>query len=218
MTDDEYILRPAEPGDVRFVVKSWLDSYRSSKSNGFLVNTPFSLPCSCGLAHHYDYATVMKATIERLIHQPDVHIIVATDPFALPPNDLFGFIVHEKDPQIAVYPPPHYHRVLETSPLSLVHYIFVKKTFRGFGIARALFRAAGVDPLEPFLYTCSTPLSVEIEKARKIPRAKWEPSCARFEKETGQVHEASGHPPSVQRASASPAALERPRRDHEQRR
>lgn len=206
-----YQLRDMRPDDRRFVIKSWIDSYRSSKSAGILMNQPFEVG---GVA--YDFEAVMNATIGRLLDAEGVHVIVASNPLVLPPKDVHGFLVYEVAPQVTTYRYPSYERVRTSSALPLVHYCFMKKIYRGFGIARALFRAAQINPDEPFLYTCSTGISEQIKKANKIPRAQWEPSCARYVKETSQVHDQASQAPALP-GGASPASEQRIRRSHERR-
>lgn len=206
-----YQLRDMRPDDRRFVIKSWIDSYKSSKSAGILMNQPFEVG---GVA--YDFEAVMGATIGRLLDVEGVHVLVASNPLVLPPKDVHGFLVYELRPQITSYRPPSYVRERHSSPLPLIHYVFMKKIYRGFGIARALLRAAGIKPDEPFLYSCSTAISEQIKKANKIPRAQWEPSCARYLKETSQVHDQASEAPSVP-DRAQPASEQRLRWRHERR-
>jgi len=204
-----YQLRDMRQDDRRFVIKSWIDSYKASKSAGMLMNQPFQVG-----GVDLDFEAVMTATIGRLIDAPDVHVLVASNPLVLPPKDVHGFLVYELRPQITSYRPPLYVRERQASPLPLVHYVFMKKIYRGFGIARALLRAAGIKPDEPFLYTCSTAISEQIKKANKIPRAHWEPSCARYVKETSTVHDQESEAPAVP-DRAQPAAQQRIRGSHE---
>lgn len=206
-----YQLRDMRQDDRRFVIKSWIDSYKSSKSAGMLMNQPFEVG-----GVYLDFEAVMTATIGRLLDAPDVHVLVASNPLVLPPKDVHGFLVYELRPQITLYRYPSYVRERQSSPLPLVHYVFLKKIYRGFGIARALFRAAGIKPDEPFLYTCSTAISEQVKKANKIPRALWEPSCARYVKETSTVHDQESEAPPVPER-AGPAAEQRFRRSHERR-
>jgi hypothetical protein len=64
-----------------------------------------------------------------------------------------------------------------------VHFVFVKSHVRGHGVARALFKVAGIDAQQPFLYTCKTSNVSKLEKAGVMPRARWFPLSARFPKE-----------------------------------
>lgn len=206
-----YQIRDMRQDDRRFVIKSWIDSYKQSKSAGILMNQPFEVG---GVA--FDFEAVMGATIGRLLDVEGVHVLVASNPLVLPPKDVHGFLVYEESPQITLYKYPSYERVRTRSKLPLVHYVFMKKIYRGFGIAKSLFRAAGIKADEPFLYTCSTAISEQIKKANKIPRAQWEPSCARYAKETVQSNDQESEAPSVpDRASAT--AEQHLRRSHERR-
>lgn len=206
-----YQLRDMRQDDRRFVIKSWIDSYKSSKSAGILMSEPFEVG-----GVFFDFEAVMTATLGRLLDAPDVHVLVASNPLVLPPKDIHGFLVYELRPQITSYRPPTYTRERHPSPLPLVHYVFLKKIYRGFGIARALFRAAGINPEQPFLYTCSTAISEQIKKAQKIPRAQWEPSCARYVKETSSVHDQTSEVPAL-REGARSAPVEYVRRRDERR-
>lgn len=201
-----YEVRRADLGDLRFVVKSWLDSYRPSHSAGMLSNTPVITHCRCGAEIDVSFASVMPPTVLHLLARKNVTTYVAADDTMMPPNNLLGFLVVERNPQVPAYKPPLFKLELRTSPHPLVHYVLVKKTFRGWGVARALFKAAGVDPAAEFLYTCTTPISESIRKARKVPRAIWEPSCARFTHETSTVHdqERTGTAVQLSRADATP--------------
>jgi hypothetical protein len=72
---------------------------------------------------------------------------------------------------------------------ALVYYVFAKEHYRrggggriwrGPGLGRQLFAAAGVDPGQPFNFVCSTPICRMLE--RKIPMARWRPLLGRFPK------------------------------------
>ena len=102
----DFVCRAARPNDLRFVVKTWIDSYRGSKTSGILSLSPFELKCECGAPIHYDFEAVMTATIARILNNPDVQVIVAANPRAPENVDLHGYIVVEKDPQVPVYRPP----------------------------------------------------------------------------------------------------------------
>lgn len=169
------------------MVKTWLDSYRASKSAGLLSLSPFELKCECGAPVHYDYSTVMEATVRRILERPGCKVIVASNPREQPPNDLHGYLVYERDVQVPVYRPPRYQLELEDTTSPLVHYILVKKIYRGFHIARDLLASAGIDPQAHFLYTCSTAISEQIKVKKREKgqwHAEWAPLCVRFTKET----------------------------------
>ncbi len=151
--------RTAELEDQRFIVDSWVGSYRDA--------------FTAGIIQVEDWYAVMIPTVEKILAKPEVRTAVAyvsgvTDRVA----DLVGFIV--ADPS-------------DTPPL--VYYVFTKEHYRragkgrlwgGPGIARSLFAAAGIDPARPFNYVCSTPMCRTLE--RKIPLARWQPLLGRFPK------------------------------------
>lgn len=197
----DYVIRYARTEhDFRYVIKSWLDTYRASKSSGLLSLTPHVEHCpTCNEEIDFGYVRVMGMLIERILRRPDVDVLVASNPREKPPLDLHGFIVVERNVQVPVYRPPLYKPEIEPTDAPLVHYVAVKKIYRRHGIAKALFKAAKIDPRAEYLYTCHTPGSVELERAGKMPRAKWNPLCARFEKKgTSQIHDEERHPPPVQ--------------------
>jgi hypothetical protein len=216
----DYIIRPAKGDqDFHFITKTWLESYRSSKSNGLLSIDPLTLHCpTCNEPLGYDYKTVMNIVVRRILARPGVTVLVAANPREKPPIDLHGWIAVEEKANVPVYRPPRYELEVHTSEVPLVHYVYVKKAYRGFGLARSLFAKAGVDPTQHFLYTCSTSLSVQVEKAFKIPRAEWMPACVRFTKETSQIHDASDPAAPVQQPGAHPDPRQQPGRNLQERR
>lgn len=204
----DYIVRPASEQDLRFIVKTWLDSYRSSHSSGLLSLSPHIEKCpTCSEPLDYGYTAVMGRVVVRILNRPGTKAFVASNPREQPPNDLHGWIVVEEGANIPSYKPPRYKLEVKVSPDPLVHYCYVKKLYRELGVAKKLFAAAGVDPRQRFLYTCHTALSVAVEKAGKIPRAEWAPLSARFTKETSQIHD----------QEREQAALQQPRADADSR-
>lgn len=203
----DYIVRQAVDGDLRFVMKSWIDTYRSADAAGMLSISPLQVPCKgCGALQGYDYATVMAWTITKLLQRPGLKVLVAANPRARPPNDLHGFIVYEMLANVPTYRPPLYELVIRVSSDPLVHYVVVKKIYRKLGIGRALFKAAGIDPSRPFLHTCHTPALSALQREGKVPGAIWAPASARFEKETSQIHDSNGSATPIQQPRTFPAA------------
>lgn len=151
--------RPANlssDADLHFVVDSWAASYRDANT--------------AGMIQVGDWYNVMIPQIEKALGRPDVRTIIACA--ASDPLQFYGFITVDT----------------EERP-SLVYYVFTKVPYRragngrlwtGPGIARGLFRAAGIDPAQPFYFVCSTPMVRTLE--RKIPTAKWRPLYGRFPK------------------------------------
>lgn len=203
----DYVLREAVASDKVYVLRAWSDSYRPSHSSGLLSLSALHGTCeNCGHSVPYDYAAVMKVTLANILARDGLRIWVAKNPRAAPPNDVHGFIVVEKDANIPKYEPPDYTLRIEHSLDPLVHFIYVKKLYRNLGMARALFKAADVDPRGRFLYSCTTASSVSCDRAGKIPLGVWAPMSARFSKETSKIHDQE-HPRSAIRPSgAAPAA------------
>lgn len=149
--------RTATPADRQFVVSSWSSSYKASNSAGMIASE--------------DWADVMHLQISKLLLRRDVRTVVAYEPSA--PSFLYGFIAGDA-----------------TAPVPVVFYVYVKEPYRkagwrdgvrvGDGHARGLLAALGIDPREPFLYACRTPVVTRLTD--KIPRARWEPNAARYPK------------------------------------
>jgi GNAT superfamily N-acetyltransferase len=79
------------------------------------------------------------------------------------------------------YEPPRVDAGLQMP--AYVLYAYVAQPYRKQGDARALFEAAGIDPLSAFAYACRTKASWMLRK--KVPHAVYDPMRARFaQKET----------------------------------
>lgn len=150
-------IREADASDRRFVISSWLDSFRNSYNAGLI-----------GMS---DWWAVMHPQIEKVLDRAGVRTLVAyetreKDRVA----DLYGFITFDS-----------------TVKPTMVFYVYVKAPYRragyrngkrvGDGHARILFAAAGIDPLSPFDYACKTQDVAAL--STKIPRARWQPLLAR---------------------------------------
>lgn len=159
--------RPADgPDDFRFVVETWLDSYRDAHA--------------AGLIQWDDWRAVVRPQLIKVLARRGVETFVAAWEGEEPGlADLAGWVSVERGYQVPVTRSSgrRHQRELVTSPDPLVHYVYVKAGYRRSGIARGLFRAAGVDPLAPFRYTCKTGIVTEL--AAKVPLARWSPLIAR---------------------------------------
>lgn len=109
----ECLVRPYEPGDLNFILKCWLKSYRENLSR----------------CPDYIYYPFMQKLILRLIQAPDTRVAICCD--ADMPEFIMGFCVAEPlrtaDPR---------------EPLN-VHFAFTKLTYRRNGILRYLLREYG---------------------------------------------------------------------------
>ena len=174
--------RLAEDRDMALVVDSWVDSYRTAHAAGMI---PMPM-----------YKESQRANVRWVLARPGVEVWVAYHPGESPESraDLYGWIAVERG-----YSVPRAIRqrvggelrwVEELRPCTdpLVHYVFVKESYREHGIAAGLFRAARVDRTKPFLFTCKT--GVLNERLRRDgptllerhPLARWSPLIARYPK------------------------------------
>lgn len=142
--------RLAEVDDWRFIVESFLSSYRNAHT--------------AGLVQIEDWHDVMEPQIRKLLARDGVLVHVAHHPGEQDHiADLYGWIAVE-----------HGH------PGPMVLYCYVKHHYRQRGIARGLFRTAGIDPRKPFFICAKTAASARL--ASKTPGAKWDPLRARYPK------------------------------------
>lgn len=112
-----------------------------------------------GLIWHADWASIMHPQITRMFEVHELRAILAYE--RDDPDFLYGFIVGDTSEVVPV-----------------IYYVFVKRPYRRSGIARALFRALGVDPTKYFVYTCETS-----DAAPFARHARFNPLEARFPKE-----------------------------------
>lgn len=117
-----------------------------------------------GLIASEDWAAIMHAQLGKLLDRPGTRTLVAGEPDGF----LYGFIAGDT-----------------TRRLPIVYYVYVKDPFRELGYARGLFAALGVDPEQPFIYTCRTAIVSRIADklpggANKIPHATFAPAAARY--------------------------------------
>lgn len=142
--------------DHNFIVDSWVSSYQFAHTAGIIATDR--------------WFPVMIPEVERLLARPGSRTIVAyktDEPDRL--ADLQGFITVDTDD--------------ETWGVPIVHYVFVKESYRKAGRARGLFAAAGIDPRMPFIHTAKTGAVASLFKARKIPCARYNNLVAMFSKD-----------------------------------
>lgn len=156
--------RKMEPGDRRFVLDSWATSYRLSYQAG-----PIAVE---------DWFTVINPQLSKVLDRPGVTTTVAYDPDADAAVELDGFITAD----LTGFQQADGSGRLRWHDQPYVFYCFVKKDYRRRGIARALFRAAGIDLSKPFTFYCKTPVLSQLE--RQIQMGRFNPLPGRFPKET----------------------------------
>lgn len=153
------IIRPMRPDHRAFVVSSWASSYKSAHTAGIISSE--------------DWPDVMHAQLAKLLDRETTTTLVAFDD-----QYVYGFVSGDV-----------------SGDLPIVHYVYVKHPFRsqrsrrpdgsegpreGPRIARSLFRALGVDPLSPFLFSCRTSIASTLRDLGKIPRGRFTPEAARY--------------------------------------
>lgn len=174
--------RPATKSDLRLVVDSWVSSYRTAHAAGMIAMD--------------DWREVMCAQVQKVLDRPGVEVLVAYKPGESPPLDVYGWLALEREYRISATVRERSRwgrRRMVQGRCPLVHYVYVLDAFREKGVARGLFRKAGVDPAKEFLYSCKTGFVSKL--LPKIPLAKWRPLIARYPKkaETNDKTE-STHP------------------------
>jgi len=165
--------RRSVDADRPLVVGFWIESYRTAHA--------------AGLIPMHQYHDVYREAVTWVLERPGVETWVAFKPGEEAGFDLYGWIAVERDVMV----PKRVRRRVEgrmqwveelvQAECPLVHYVFVKESFRRRGIGRGLFVAAGVDLRTRFLFTCKTALSSELEQ-RLAPEAAWRPLVARYPK------------------------------------
>lgn len=124
---------------------------------------------AAGLISMDTWSVVMWPQLERILDRPGVEIHVACEDSAPPGADIYGFLVCDR-----------------TKAPPVVHYIYCKAPYRRCGIATGLCRATGLDLAAPFVYVCRTALVSRLR--HKIPRARFDPLCARVAPEPHHAH------------------------------
>lgn len=162
--------RRATAKDLEFVLDSWSRSYRMSHTAG-------PIPVSM-------YQEVYGRVLGELITRLGVEVTVAVFPAEAPPMDVAGWVCVEHDAvaPVRVYEGGRWSERLEPLSQPLVHYINVKRDFRGHGVARALLHHVGVNVTRPFYYDFQTALVTKIR--RRIPgwAGTFDPRLSRFPK------------------------------------
>ena len=139
---------------------------RGSEDRRFIVSTwssSYKKSHSAGVIHTDDWATMMHPQFERHLDRLDARAVIVYE--KSDPGFYYGWIAGDTS---------------ESTPV--VFYVYCKEAYRRTGIARALFKAFGVDPAGYFVYVCGTPDAIQLQ--RKIPRARFNPNEIRYPKES----------------------------------
>lgn len=141
--------RIAEQEDLRFVLDSFLDSFKPSHA--------------AGLIGMDDWRRVMTEQFFRILERPTVEVWVAHNPQAENPEaNIYGWLAHEQG-----------------HPLPYVIYCYVKNGYRRKGLARRLLKMAGINPAQPFEYAAKTSTLTKGGVRAAMPLAKWNPLAIR---------------------------------------
>jgi GNAT superfamily N-acetyltransferase len=132
--------RRAIEDDMRFIVESFLESFRTCYSAGLIAMD--------------DWYTVMRPQAQKLFARPGAEQYVAHHPGEeFKGVDLYGFIAVERGHE---------------SPV--VVYVYVKSDYRRQGLARGLFAAAGIDPRRAFVYVARTAIAMKLRDKAPLAR------------------------------------------------
>jgi GNAT superfamily N-acetyltransferase len=161
-------IRRAIATDYPLVIDNWLKSYRKSHAAGLIAMD--------------DWDAVMSDQLAKILARPGVSVLVAFKPGAAAGTEVYGWLAVERDFLVRKSRRRGgvWEKTLRPSGQPLVHYVYTLQMYRERGIATALFRAAGIDRGDSFLFTCKTGISTRL--AAKCPRANWEPMIARYPK------------------------------------
>lgn len=173
--------RRAAPDDLRFVASTWAAGFVDSWAAGII-------PAHLSYEYHRD------VVMPWLLARAGVQVWVAANPGEADQRlNLYGHVVIEravvvparvrvpgKDPGRRVWATK-----LVASSVPMVHWVYVKEAKRGHGIARGLFRAAGIDLARPLWFSCKPANWPELSPL--APCATWRPDIARREKKAAEV-------------------------------
>lgn len=171
--------RLATPADRHCAEADFLASYRDSMDAGLISRSRW---WDC-----------MRAEVERILDLPGVALLVAYNP-DMPPEteaDIYGWLAVQGVAGRRALDRPGCRERDRARGVPVVLYVYVKAHYRGFGIARGLFREAGIDPWGgAFDYVARTEMMFRHERRddprplliqRISRRARWYPPAARKE-------------------------------------
>jgi GNAT superfamily N-acetyltransferase len=182
------VTRPAKPADHDFIAATW--------------STCWGRPPEASCVTPAAWRTAVWASVPAILARPDVRVLVAADAdTADHVTDLFGWLAWKPRAVECVvngYTRRPTYRLAEGGPLPLVFCAYVKRDYRRNGIARSLFRAAGIDLAGEFVYACHTRAASALADAGKI-RATWCPALGRLPQERNR-HGRSAEEPDADAA------------------
>lgn len=147
---------------------SFRPATRSDDDRTFVIShwsSSFKKSHSAGLIQAEDWASVMRPQIAKVLDRPGMRAIIAYEKDD--PDFFYGFIAGDNED------------IIDTP---VIAYVYVKENYRRSGIARALFKAFGVEPNQRFVYACRTGIVSKLSS--KIPLSRFNPLEVRYPKES----------------------------------
>jgi GNAT superfamily N-acetyltransferase len=144
--------RDLKPSDRPFIAATWSQAWPR--------------PMEAGVVTSAAWKSAVFASVGELLDRPDVHVRVVADADADAGDaDVFGYLVWQE---------------VAGEALPVLLFCFVKADARRTGLARALLRAARIDPALPLPCACWTRSVTELRAAGKLPAAQWRPDLGRL--------------------------------------
>lgn len=140
--DSEIIkARLVKPSDLRFIVTSWMESFRSSHASGVLG--------------FREYFQQHEMKFMEILNREKVRCVVAINPQEQEEGyEIYGYLVHELGHKLPV-----------------IHWVYTKHAFRGHGVGKFLLESEKINPRHSFVYSMRTAHGLQcIRKKRLIAR------------------------------------------------
>lgn len=158
--------RPARrPEELALVRSSWRRGYFRSDHAGPVPREVW-LP-------------VYETIINTIIARPEVEIMVAENPGVAPPDDLYGWMAYERETEWHERDRVDGYWQEVAIRVPVVHFLFVKESFRGHGVAARLLMDAGIDTRRKFIITSMTNQVSNYLRHHSFCRAMFAPSYLR---------------------------------------
>lgn len=161
-------IREATEADLVFVVKSWIDSYKTAHTAG-----PVAIE---------DWPTVMPPVFRKILAREGVTVLVAYhDKATTTKADIMGWLAYERGFSVPTKFKVRGRQVtkMQTSDRPLIHYFYTKQHYRRLTVWSQLMQHAGIDFDEPMYLSCKTGTLPKLP----LTRAEFEPLIAKHPKE-----------------------------------
>lgn len=159
---------PPAPCDRAFIAATWSAYWRRPPEASCLSPTA--------------WRSAVWQSVPGILERNGMRALVAADADTTDGlADLFGWIVWKPRAVECVmnkYTRRPMYNLVDGGPMPLVFFVFVKAAYHRLGIARGLFRAAGIDARADFAYACHARAASDL--SNKIPNAEWCPKLGRL--------------------------------------